>query len=175
LQAETGVARAASARLRRAPSVLDALLLEETLDLIRAARETEPKPPVRDFDQRLVVLAMTLPRIADESKTSLARALGQTSAGRTPAGEERPRLSPARFGTLVRTARARDWDGLARALRRALTTLGGAPIDVARFVRDVLFLDDAMLRRWTYDYWQTLQPSEKNNPQPDAEKMEDVS
>jgi len=175
LQTETGAARAASARLRRAPSVLDALLLEETLDLIRAAREAGPKAPVRDFDQRLVVLAMTLPRIANESKTSLARALGQTSAGRAPAGEERPRLSPARFGALVRAARARNWDGFARALRRALTILGDAPIDVAGFVRDVLFLDDAMLRRWTYDYWQTLQPSEKSNPQPDANAMEDAS
>ncbi len=173
-QAETGVARAASARLRRAPSVLDALLLEETLDLIRAARETEPKPPVRDFDQRLVVLAMTLPRIADESKTSLARALGQTSSGRTPAGEERPRISPARFGALVRAARARNWDGFARALRRAIMILGGAPIDVAGLVRDVLLLNDATLRRWTYDYWQTLQPNEKNNPQPDTNEMEDA-
>ena len=53
--------------------------------------------------------------------------------------------------------------------------LGDAPIDVAGFVRDVLFLDDAMLRRWTYDYWQTLQPSEKSNPQPDANAMEDAS
>jgi CRISPR type I-E-associated protein CasB/Cse2 len=175
LRAETGVARAASARLRRAPSVLDALLLEETLDLIRAARETEPKPPVRDFDQRLVVLAMTLPRIPYESKTSLARALGQTSAGRTPTGEERPRLSPARFGALVRAARARNWDGFARALRRAITILGDAPIDVTSLVRDILYLRDATLRRWAYDYWQTLQPNETNNPQPDANELEDAS
>ncbi len=174
LQAETGVARAASARLRRAPSVLDALLLEETLDLIRAAGATKPKPPGRDFDQRLVVLAMTLPRIAYESKTSLARALGQTSAGRMPTGEERPRLSPARFGALVRAARARNWDGFARALRRAITILGDAPIDVTGLVRDILYLRDATLRRWTYDYWQTLQPNETNNPQPDANEMEDT-
>ena len=85
LQTETGAARAASARLRRAPSVLDALLLEETLDLIRAAREAEPKAPVRDFDQRLVVLAMTLPRIADEFE-NLARPRPGTDERRPRAG-----------------------------------------------------------------------------------------
>jgi hypothetical protein len=174
LQAETGAARAASARLRRAPSVLDALLLEATLDLIRAAHQAGPKTVVQDFDQRLVVLAMTLPRISGESKTSLARALGRTSAGRAPTGEERPRLSPARFGALVRAARARNWDSFARALRRALEILGDAPIDVASLVRDVLFLDDATLRRWAYDYWQTLQPMETNISQPDADEMEDA-
>ena len=43
LQSETGAARAASARLRRASSVLDALMLEETLDLIKAVRQAESR------------------------------------------------------------------------------------------------------------------------------------
>jgi hypothetical protein len=93
LQSETGAARAANARLRRAASVLDALMLEETLDLIKAVRHAGPWPPTGDFEQRLVVLAMTLAHIETDAKTPLARALGQTAAGRSPAGDERPRLS----------------------------------------------------------------------------------
>jgi CRISPR type I-E-associated protein CasB/Cse2 len=154
LQNDSGAARAASARLRRAPSVLEALMLEETLDLVKAARQSAATRPTGDFEQRLVVLAMILVRVGGESGTSLARALGQTS------GDERPRLSPARFGTLLRAARARDWDTFARALRRALAILGDAQIDVARLVSDVLFLNDATLRRWAYDYWQTSAPTD---------------
>jgi CRISPR type I-E-associated protein CasB/Cse2 len=172
LQSETGAARAASARLRRASSVLDALMLEETLALIKAVRHAEPRAPSGDFEQRLVVLAMTLAHIETDAKTPLARALGQTAAGRSPADDERPRLSPARFGALVRSARARDWAGFARAARRALAILGDAPIDVAGLIRDVLFLNDATLRRWTYDYWQTRAPSDDETSQPASNEME---
>jgi CRISPR type I-E-associated protein CasB/Cse2 len=175
LQSETGAARAASARLRRASSVLDALMLEETLALIKAVRHAEPRAPSGDFEQRLVVLAMTLAHIETDAKTPLARALGQTAVGRSPAGDERPRLSPARFGALVRSARARDWAGFARALRRALAILGNAPIDVASLIRDVLFLNDATLRRWTYDYWQTRAPGDDEPSQSASNEMEPAS
>ena len=175
LQSETGAARAASARLRRASSVLDALMLEETLVLIKAVRHAEPRAPSGDFEQRLVVLAMTLAHIETDAKTPLARALGQTATGRSPTGDERPRLSPARFGALVRSARARDWAGFARALRRALAILGAAPIDVASLIRDVLFLNDATLRRWTYDYWQTRAPGDDEPSQSASNEMEPAS
>lgn len=158
LHLDTGVARAARARLRRASAVFDALLLEESLDLIKAVRATAAKAPAGDFEQRLVVLAMTLPHIKTETGTSFARALGQTAAGRAPTGDERPQLTPARFGALLRAARARDWDGLAREMRRATAILADVEIDAGRLVGDVLFLNDAALRRWTYDYWQTRDP-----------------
>ncbi len=166
LQNESGAARAASARLRRAPNVLEALMLEETLDLIKAARQAGAKGFSADFELRLVVLAMTLARVEGESRTALARALGQTS------GDERPRLSPARFGVLLRAARSRDWDSFARALRRALAILGDTPFDVARLVGDVLFLNDATLRRWAYDYWQTSAPADTEPPQPASNELE---
>ena len=70
------------------------------------------------------------------------------------------------------SARARDWDGFARALRRALAILGDAPIDVAGLVRDVLFLNDATLRRWTYDYWQTRAPADDDPSQSASNEME---
>ena len=63
LQIDTGAARAAVARdcgARR--SVLDALMLEETLRPHQGpSRQAEPNVAVGDFEQRLVVLAMTLP------------------------------------------------------------------------------------------------------------------
>ena len=158
LHLDTGQARAARARLKRAAAVFDALLLSETLDLIKAVRAEALQAPSGDFEQRLVVLAMTLPWIAPGTSASFARALGQTAAGRAPVGDERPRLSPARFGALLRAARSRDWDGLARALRRASAILGEARIDAAALIGDVLFLNDAALRRWSYDYWQTQDP-----------------
>ncbi len=158
LHLDTGLARAARARLRRATSVFDALLLSETLDLIKAVRAKAALAPSGDFEQRLVVLAMTLPQIKAETGTSFARALGQTAAGRAPVGDERPRFSPARFGALLRAARSRDWDALARALRRASAILEDARVDAVGLVGDLLFLDDAVLRRWTYDYWQTRDP-----------------
>lgn len=172
LQVETGAARASSARLRRAGSVLDALLLQETHDLIRSVRQADPSAGSRDFDRKLVVLAMTLPRLEGGSKIAFAAALGQTSEGRPPGDDDRPRLSAARFGALVRVARAKEWDGLARALRRAVAILDGAPIDVARLVHDLLFLGDETLRRWTYDYWQTLAPPDSDDSQPDAKQTD---
>ena len=160
LRLETGAARAARARLRRCTSVLEALLLEETHELIKAVGHAGTTRGPRDSERCLAVLAMTLAHIADASKTPLARALGQTAAGRPPTGEERPRLSSARFGALLRAAHAVDWDAFARALRRAFAILGDAPVDVQRLIDDVLFLNDAALQRWTYDYWQTRAPAE---------------
>src|ERR1700746_1387053 len=48
LHLDIGAARAARARLRRCSGALDALLLEETHDLIKAARSAEPGSAVRD-------------------------------------------------------------------------------------------------------------------------------
>ena len=165
LQSQSGASRAARARLRRASSVIEALMLEETLDLIKAARQAGARGS-GDFEQRLVVLAMTLARVEGESGAPLARVLGQTS------NDDRPRLSPARFGGLLRAARARNWDAFARALRRAMAILGDTRFDVARLVRDVLDLDDATLRRWAYDYWQTSAPADPESSQPAASELE---
>ena len=147
----------ASARLRRAASVFDALMVEDTHRLLREVRRASERTSA-DLDRRLIVLAMTLPRLTREGSVSLVGALGSTAAGHTPSGEERARLSPARFGALARAAHLRDWDAFARALRRALAILGDTPVDVAGFARDLIGFGDATLRRWTYEYWRTLAP-----------------
>ena len=163
LHVDIGAARAARARLRRCSGALDALLLEETHSLIKAARSAEAGSAVRDVERRLLVLATTLPLVEHQSKTPFARALGQTSDGRIPTGDEQPRLSPARFGALTRAAHARDWDRFARALRRALAILDQTPFDVARLIDDILFMKGGTLQRWTYDYWQTRAPADRSD------------
>ena len=44
--------------------------------------------------------------------------------------------------------------------------------DEASLIRDVLFLNDATLRRWTYDYWQTRAPSDDETLQSASNEME---
>ena len=168
LRRDLGESRAAAARLRRCASVFDALLLAETHELIKVVRRSGEERLARDADQRLAVLAMALAHVEKSSTTSFAATLGRTVEGRPPNTKdgERPRLSPARFGTLLRAARARDLDGFARALRRAFAILGDSAFDVPGFVRDVLHMSDRTLQRWTYRYWQTNAPDESAQPTP---------
>ena len=147
--------------------MFDALLLSETHQLINMVRRSGEKRRLpTDADQRLAVLAIALAHIKNKSAIHLAAALGRTIDGRPPntkAGE-RPRLSPARFGSLLRAADARDWDGFARALRRSLAILGDATFYVPGLVGDVLHMGDKTLQHWTYRYWQTNAPGEIRCP-----------
>ncbi len=166
LRRDLGESRAAAARLRRCASVFDALLLAETHELIKAVRKSGEKRLAGDADQRLAVLALALAHVKESSAIPFAAALGRTVDGRLPNAEvgERPRLSPARFGALLRAADARDWDGFARALRRAFAILGDSTFHVRGFVSDVLHMSDRTLQRWTYHYWQTNAPDESGEP-----------
>jgi CRISPR system Cascade subunit CasB len=171
---DTGGNRAARARLRRCVTVLDALMLEESQDLLRRLRRAGMERP----DERVALLAMVLARVEPgRVQVPFAEALGRTSDNRRPdpRKEERPRLSPARFGSLLRAMNAREWDDLARALRRALAILNDVSFGVRAFVRDILCLDDNVPRHWTYAYWQTASPDEEIEPQTPANQTEPVS
>jgi CRISPR type I-E-associated protein CasB/Cse2 len=166
LQMDLGESRAAAARLRRCTSVFDALLLSETHQLIKMVRRSGDKCLAYDADQRLAVLAIALAHIKTTSAIPFAAALGRTFDGRPPntkAGE-RPRLSPTRFGALLRAADARDWDDFARALRRSLAILGDAAFNTQGLIGDVLHMGDRTLQRWAYRYWQTSAPGEIDSP-----------
>lgn len=166
LCSDNGPSRASAARLRRCASVFDALLLVETHALIKAVRRSGAERLAHDADQRLAVLAMALAHVKEKSTTPFAAALGHTVDGRPPNTRdgERPRFSPARFGALMRAAHARDWDGFARALRRAFAILGDSAFHVPGFIGDVLHMSDRTLQRWTYQYWQTNAPDRSDEP-----------
>jgi CRISPR type I-E-associated protein CasB/Cse2 len=166
LQLDIGESRAAAARLRRCTSVFDALLLSETHQLIKVVRRSGERRLAYDADQRLAVLAIALAHIKNTSAIPFAAALGRTIDGRPPNTKvgERPRLSPARFGALLRTADARNWDGFARALRRSVAILGDTTFYVPGLIGDVLHMGDKTLQHWTYRYWQTNAPGEFDSP-----------
>jgi CRISPR-associated protein Cse2 family len=162
LRQEEGSSRASSAQLRRCSNVFDALLQRETQDLIRAVRSAGGDLLAGDIDHRLAVLAISLVLVETTSQVPLAEALGRTADGLKPTanGNDRQRLSPIRFGSLMRYAHARDWDGFARSLRRALAIVRNPSFSVSAYVADMLFFGDRVLERWTYQYWQTSGPEE---------------
>lgn len=151
--------RGACASLRRCTGVLDALLEPETHQLVAKVMRSDPDSNSSgDHGPRLALLAPILARVKpaghhDARSPSFAEALGLTDKGVSPKESDRPRLSPTRFGALLRSAR--DEDAFARALRRAIAHLNNAPFDVRRFICDVLNFDDSARRRWTFDYYGT--------------------
>jgi CRISPR type I-E-associated protein CasB/Cse2 len=123
-------------------------------------RQSRKTPFLGDVDQRLAVLAMTLANVDQSSSIPLAEQLGKTTDGRTPTSDERPRLSANRFGTIVRSARARDWDAFTRAIRRAIAIANSPSFNVRALAKDMLLFNDRVLQRWTFHYWQSSAPNE---------------
>lgn len=139
------------ARLRRAETVAQIVLEPQFHALCQLA-------PLTVKDNRIAVLAMTLPRIVPPTRSSNARfatVLGQTHDGKIPGPDEQARLSSMRFGTLLRTSD--DANRFAAALRRAIAILDGAPFNARAFIPDLLWFSDTTRRDWTFQYYQTWQ------------------
>jgi CRISPR type I-E-associated protein CasB/Cse2 len=163
LHLDFGTNRASRARLRRCSTILDALLLPETQTLIRSVRNSRAIEFFGEIDQRLAVLGLILAQVESSASAPFAEQLGRTAEGRPPRSDERPRLSPNRFGTIVRSARARDWDAFARATRRALAVANNPAFNVHWFANDLLFFNDRVLQTWTFHYWQSNAPTEASD------------
>ncbi len=158
---DVGETRAARARLRRCPSLGEALFEPRAIRLVERVGEALGGAFERE---RAVLLAMVLAEIDTDGKIRFASLLGQTADGKRPAEGERPRLSPIRFRALIEAGRECDWGRFAQALRRAHSIADRAPFNVGSFVADVLFLNDRVLQRWTYEYCKARRPP--NRPKP---------
>ena len=157
--------RGARARLRRCSGVLDALLERETHELIVQVNEALAREPgnrsISGDSQtmgKVVVLALVLARVNPPGQTAarvphFASALGLTKKGAAPKENDRPRMSPNRFGALLRSRR--DEEAFTRSICRAVTHLDHAPFDIRRFINDMLTFDNQTRRRWMFEYYGT--------------------
>lgn len=178
--------RAARARLRRAATVAEALMLAETVQLVDALsradegwlsdRITRALYPSRrrtggPGDGGVIeavgcvaaLLAEAPPAKRVEQPPMLATLLGQTTEGKRPGEGERARLSMLRF---TRVMRADDWDDRLREMRRALALTKRVAFDVPGFARDLLRWDDERIgeqirQRWIFAYHQQYSAGEQ--------------
>jgi CRISPR type I-E-associated protein CasB/Cse2 len=150
--------RAGRAELRRCSSLLDALMTPAAHRLLRAARGVSRTGD----DDGLLLVAIVLASIktGGNPRISFARALGQTADGHAPGEGDGRRMSPLRFQSLLVAMRSGDPGLRIRALRRAVALAGDGGFGVRRLVGDILHFDDAVQRRWTFDYWQAFEPAE---------------
>lgn len=142
---QSSAARGLSARLRRATGV-EALAERRVHDLAASLK-------LRDAD-RLLRLVRVLAEFRDDDPRPLPRLLG---------GEDAP-MSAARFRRLL----IAEGDELATALRRAAPMVGRR-CNIARLGADLLWWNDDIRARWTFDYFHTAAPERlaRSDPQPE--------
>jgi CRISPR type I-E-associated protein CasB/Cse2 len=141
--------RAAAAQLRRCGTLMEALMIRQTHHLL----QTVHRLGVKD-DNSVILLAILLAHVERVGGVPqpFARLAGKTKGD---AAEGPQRVSPQRFGVLLKALEDRDQEAAIRTLRRAFLILRKDPIDVRKFVGDVLFFTARTQRNWNYDYWQT--------------------
>lgn len=150
----TGGDRGAAAQLRRATTPAEALLLPQTIALYGQVREALGRAALsEDQTTAVATLAAVLAGVkpGKPGGPRFAAALGRTVKDRRPQENERARMSPMRFGALMRASGGEERQ---RQLRRAVDLLGDASFDVARFADDMLRWNDATRSRWIFDYYQ---------------------
>jgi CRISPR type I-E-associated protein CasB/Cse2 len=148
-------ARAGRAELRRCSNLNDAMMVPVAHQLLRSAKGGTR---VEDLLLVAIVLASMNTNTGDNPRISLAKALGQTADGRSPAESDRQRMSPLRFQSLLAAMTSADPTLRIRALRRAVALSGDAGFDVRRLADDIIRFNDHVQRRWIFDYWQAFEP-----------------
>lgn len=150
--------RAAAARLRRASTLHEVMVVQEAMrlhGLLRDAMGCEKMSAERfeAFCNGVAILAGVLAAVEPGAPdyTPFASMLGRTADGKRPGETERPLFSPLRFAALVR---ADDPQERLRHLRRAAALAHRKSFDVARFAEDILHWNDATRRRWIFEYHQ---------------------
>jgi CRISPR system Cascade subunit CasB len=146
---------ATRARLRRCRSTTDALSVPAAMSL---ARRLGLPRDVDQADDWRVVSGLALARVLahvdehDASRRAMQAAGWKSFPGdrrESDAGEDRPRLSEARFHRLLQAERGEE---LVTAFTRLVALLDGA-VNVPVLAEDFLFWGDRTRHRWAFDYY----------------------
>lgn len=143
------------AKLRRCRSAVEALSVPSAVALARGLVGTAVIPDVDDWRWAAGLdLARVLAHVTEHDPTKPAmRAAGWKSfpgeRKDSDAGEDRPRLSEARFRRLLGTARGEEQ---VDAFTRLIALLGGA-VNVSALAEDFWYWGDRTKRRWAFDYY----------------------
>ncbi len=137
--ADTGPGRMARARLRRCNTPVEALAVEATHNLHAALGGG-----MKRQGDRLALIAIALANIRESHARPAAERMGDIVAE-----QKRPKVSPVRFQTLVRTGKPAE---LIRPLRRALIQIDQAA-NVAALSRDLFYWGEATRNRWCFAYY----------------------
>ena len=137
--ADTGPGRMARARLRRCNTPVEALAVEATHTLHAALGGG-----MKRQGDRLALIAIALANIRESHAKPAAERMGDIVAER-----ERPKVSPVRFQTLIRTGKPAE---LIRPLRRALAQID-QEANVAALARDLFYWGEATRNRWCFAYY----------------------
>lgn len=136
IYADTGSARALSARLRRASSPSEVLAEPRVHELARLLECYQP--------DRLVLIVQTLGCVRESVSGTLPARLGKG---------EPPAMSQMRFQRLIRAAP----EDLGRMLRRALPFVDHQ-CNVTRLGRDLFYWSEGARTRWCFEYFGAAAP-----------------
>lgn len=147
--------KATIARLRRAPTPMDALAEAQTIRLAERLGVTPNKPHKL---MRVGVIAAVLAEVKEhKGKQNNTRALGPKTEA-----DENPPMSSLRFRALLA---ARDEADLLREMRRTVKLLGNK-VNVTTLASDIYYWGDNTRINWSYHYWQEEPPA---NTAPDQD------
>jgi CRISPR system Cascade subunit CasB len=141
--------RGGRAQLRRAATVLDALMCPAFQRLQRRLVAIQPEllSSPRKLD-RLAMACALMSHVKRPGADSLPKAMSHPKPG-----QDRNPVSELRFRRLLD---APDDDALFTGLRRALPLIGDGQVNLLCLTEDVLFWGDTVKRNWAYAYvWPT--------------------
>lgn len=162
------------ARLRRCRSAVEALGVPAAVSLARQLGMG--RDAARDDDWHVLAglnLARVLAHVTEhDAHQRPMRAAGWKSfpgdRKESEAGEDRPRLSEARFRRLLDTPRGEEQ---VAAFIRLVAMLGGT-VNVAALAEDFWYWSDLTKRRWAFDYYAAASatPTDANLPAEDSDE-----
>lgn len=153
---ETGAARAARARLRRAAVPLEALTIAEVAELNRIL--SQEGFDLRSRPDTLALISVALAHVSSDHQ--------QTASQRFGGQNEERKLSGVRFERLIRAGSAAE---LMRPLTRALALIDHGA-NVRSLSADLYWWSDRTRARWCFDYFGAGAAAPSPSPQTGSEE-----